>query len=208
MESAAITSEEKLNQLLQSGKITDDDYQRLLKAVKKSPKITVEPDPEPPVEARPRKLCKSWKNRQLGGVCGGLGIHLNIEPYIIRLVVFCSLFLSWPIVVLLYLSLYFYLPWDYQVNVSEPQVKGHPWLFVFGAVLLLVLFAGIFVMFTRAQSHQHFMIAMGPLVFLLVGLFAAIGYFLLQQCKIRSVYAMILFFVGLLGTAFFLITMI
>jgi phage shock protein C len=205
MESAAISPEEKLGQMLESGKITEDDYQRLLKAVKKFPKITVEPDPEPPVEAKPRKLCKSWKNRQLGGVCGGLGIHLNIEPYIIRLVVFCSLFLSWPIVVLLYLSLYFYLPWDYQVNVSEPQVKGHPWLFVLGSIFLLIAFAVVFIVFTRTQSHQHFMIATAPLIFLLTGIFSIMGYLLFKQCNIRNVYAMILFLFGLICSAVYLV---
>jgi len=41
-----------------------------------------------------KRLYRSGNERILGGVCGGIGEHLNIDPVIIRLlwIVFCLLF--------------------------------------------------------------------------------------------------------------------
>ena len=34
----------------------------------------------------PKRLFRSKKDRIIGGVCGGLGIYLNVDPVIIRVV--------------------------------------------------------------------------------------------------------------------------
>lgn len=40
-----------------------------------------------------RKLYLSNTNKKIGGVCGGLGEYFNIDPTVIRLVWFLSIFL-------------------------------------------------------------------------------------------------------------------
>ncbi len=34
----------------------------------------------------PRRLCRSWSNKVMGGVCGGLGEYFGIDPNVIRLI--------------------------------------------------------------------------------------------------------------------------
>ena len=41
-----------------------------------------------------RKLYLSDTNKKLGGVCGGLGEYFGIDPTIVRLLMFLSIFLS------------------------------------------------------------------------------------------------------------------
>lgn len=52
-------------------------------------KIPQEPSPKfarPPEQyTGPKKLYRSRKNRLVGGVCGGIGDHYNIDPTIVRL---------------------------------------------------------------------------------------------------------------------------
>lgn len=43
-----------------------------------------------------KRLYRSKKERMLGGVCGGLGEHLNVDPTVIRLV--------WAVIALLSLG--------------------------------------------------------------------------------------------------------
>jgi phage shock protein PspC (stress-responsive transcriptional regulator) len=35
---------------------------------------------------QPRRLFRSWKNRVIGGVCGGIGEYFDIDPNVIRLI--------------------------------------------------------------------------------------------------------------------------
>lgn len=36
-----------------------------------------------------KRLCKSYRNRMISGVCGGIGEYFNIDPTIIRIGFVC-----------------------------------------------------------------------------------------------------------------------
>jgi len=44
------------------------------------------------MDNQPRKLYRSISQRQIGGVCGGLGEYLNIDPTVMRLIFVAGLF--------------------------------------------------------------------------------------------------------------------
>jgi phage shock protein C len=49
-----------------------------------------EPTPTPP----PRKLYRSRSDRMIGGVCGGIAAHFNIDPTLVRLLAVAAIFLA------------------------------------------------------------------------------------------------------------------
>lgn len=51
-----------------------------------------EPTPEPPTAASPRVLRRSREDRVLGGVCGGLGRYIGLDPVLLRLAFVVLLF--------------------------------------------------------------------------------------------------------------------
>ncbi len=63
-------------------------------------------------EAHPKKLHKSVRNRMLGGVCGGIGEYLNIDPTVVRIIFVLLIFIPRGalIVFLLYLLLWIIMP--------------------------------------------------------------------------------------------------
>ena len=58
-----------------------------------------------------KKLCKSRKNKMIGGVCGGLAEYLNMDPTIVRIIagVLC---LVKGLGVLVYLIMCIVMPYD------------------------------------------------------------------------------------------------
>jgi phage shock protein PspC (stress-responsive transcriptional regulator) len=83
-----VTSAEQLDDLLREGKISQEEYETLRKAMDTAAAEEAEHRRH---EARPR-LGRSWKNRQLGGVCAGIAERFGMEPWCIRLI-FCMAFL-------------------------------------------------------------------------------------------------------------------
>lgn len=57
-----------------------------------------------------RRVARSLVDRVLGGVCGGLGIYLGINPWWVRLAAVLLTLLSGGVVALLYLILWWMLP--------------------------------------------------------------------------------------------------
>lgn len=57
-----------------------------------------------------KKLCKSRKNKMIGGVCGGLAEYLNMDPTIVRIIagVLC---LAKGIGILVYVVAYIVMPY-------------------------------------------------------------------------------------------------
>lgn len=51
-----------------------------------------EPGPTPPSDATPRVLRRSRSERVIGGVCGGLGRYLGIDPVLVRIAFVVLLF--------------------------------------------------------------------------------------------------------------------
>ena len=63
----------------------------------------------------PRRLTRSRRNRKLAGICGGMAGYLGIDPAIVRILWVLAAFVSFGVVVLLYLALIFVVP-----NEDEP----------------------------------------------------------------------------------------
>ena len=57
-----------------------------------------------------KKLYRSRTNRLIGGVCGGLGEFINIDPTIVRIVFVLGMLLGLGSFFLLYIFMYFIVP--------------------------------------------------------------------------------------------------
>jgi len=57
-----------------------------------------------------KKLLRSKKERMIGGVCGGLGNYLNIDPTIVRLIFVLSFIFLFQSSLLIYLLLLIIIP--------------------------------------------------------------------------------------------------
>jgi phage shock protein C len=57
-----------------------------------------------------KRLYRSQKERMLGGVCGGLGEHIDVDPTIIRLVWVVVTLLSCGIGIIFYLIAWIIIP--------------------------------------------------------------------------------------------------
>jgi len=136
MGSADYSSQEKLDQLLDSGRITDEDYFRLSEALRPDP-ITEDVN-QSRSETR-RKLRKSWKNRQIEGVCGGIADYFGIDSTLVRVIAVVLLFFAFPFVLITYIALSLFLPWDDEAAASEPMRQGHPWLFAALGMLVVTI---------------------------------------------------------------------
>jgi phage shock protein PspC (stress-responsive transcriptional regulator) len=66
------------------------------------------------------RLYRSRDDRWIGGVLGGLGAYLGIEPLILRIVVLVLTLLGQPVIVLAYVILWVLVPEEPLVVVSEP----------------------------------------------------------------------------------------
>jgi len=118
------TSLDHLDTMLRSGKISEDDYNTLRGAVEGS---TLRPTAAGPgsgtspraASGKPR-LQKSFRHRQLGGVCYGLGQYTGIHPYALRVAFVVGTFFSGA-ALLLYLILYFVMPWSDEAEEAPPK---------------------------------------------------------------------------------------
>ena len=57
-----------------------------------------------------KKLYRSVANRWLGGVCGGLGEYLGMDPTVVRILYIIGTFLSMGFGLLLYIILWIIIP--------------------------------------------------------------------------------------------------
>src|SRR3954454_8113632 len=73
--------------------------------------------PTPPAE--PRRLTRSSTDRVLGGVCGGLGSYLGVDPIIVRVVAVVLAFFGGA-GILFYLAAWLLVPSD------DPDAEAHP----------------------------------------------------------------------------------
>jgi phage shock protein C len=61
------------------------------------------------MSSEPKRLYRSRDQRMIGGVCGGLGEYLGMDPTMVRLVVIL-ITLFWPLTPLAYLVLLLVVP--------------------------------------------------------------------------------------------------
>ncbi|PKO00162.1 MAG: hypothetical protein CVU42_05320 [Chloroflexi bacterium HGW-Chloroflexi-4] len=62
------------------------------------------------MDNQPRKLFRSTSQRQIGGVCGGLGEYLNIDPTVMRLIFVAGFFLTGSLTFWVYLIMWLVVP--------------------------------------------------------------------------------------------------
>ena len=59
---------------------------------------------------RPRQLRRSWDDKMVAGVCGGLGEYLNVDPTLVRVAAVVLLVIAFPGAVIAYLLLWALMP--------------------------------------------------------------------------------------------------
>jgi phage shock protein C len=91
-------------------------------------------NPSPPVE-RPQRLMRSRDDRVIGGVAGGLGAYLGIDPVIVRLVV-VVLALAGGSGILAYLVAWLVIPEAPEDGMPAPERAGSSAPVLTGLVLV------------------------------------------------------------------------
>jgi len=172
-----INSTEHLENLFREGKISQSDYEMLRQALETKAREEAAARQETAAReataahdvtgAAPRRLCKSWTNRQVGGVCGGIADYFGLNVWPVRDAtmilgfLFCSAFLlvylllyddlPWSVILaflfcstilVVYLVLYFVLPWD--ESPEEARIRANErwliWLPFASALFILWIF--------------------------------------------------------------------
>jgi phage shock protein C len=73
----------------------------------------------------PKRLYRSRSKRMLGGVCGGLGEYLKIDPTVMR-VIFVILAFFYGASLLIYLIMWVLVPEEPQSEAGLASVKDEP----------------------------------------------------------------------------------
>lgn len=94
-----------------------------------------EPTPEPGRSTDVRRLRRSGSDRVLGGVCGGLGRYLNVDPVLLRIAA-VALALSGGVGVLAYLIAWIVIPEQAGPDEQPPRADRNQVAFVVGTVLV------------------------------------------------------------------------
>jgi len=71
-----------------------------------------------------KRLFRSKKDRMLGGVCGGLGEHLDVDPTVIRLIWAVVTVLSMGTALIVYLLAWIIIPEEYTPGDSLPSSES------------------------------------------------------------------------------------
>ncbi len=74
--------------------------------------------------SRSRRLYRDPDNRVLGGVCGGLGAYLDVDPVIIR-VILVVLFLAAGVGLLIYIIMWIVVP-EARTTAQKLEMRGDP----------------------------------------------------------------------------------
>lgn len=134
------TSQEKLGQMLASGTITAEDYERLSEALHTSD-AAAEASEEQATDAlgtpAAKRLRKNWSRRLLAGVCTGIADYFALDPVIVRVVAVVLAVVALPVTPFVYLALAFVLPWDDEGTARETRSAGPPWWFAIRLFVLL-----------------------------------------------------------------------
>lgn len=70
-------------------------------------------------EQQTKRLFRSSKNKVIGGVCGGLGDYLNVDPVLLR-VVWAVFFFAGGVGLLAYIIAWIIMPED-----TSSETQGH-----------------------------------------------------------------------------------
>lgn len=94
--------------------------------------IKSSPNPEP----GKRRLYRSVINRRIAGVCGGVAEYFNIDPIIVRLVWFVSIF-AHGIGLFAYIAAWVIIPESHQ-PVTTPPARSQSGQYVWGGILIVL----------------------------------------------------------------------
>src|SRR5215204_4594726 len=125
--------------------------------------MTETPDPPPPPQPPRPRLTRSSTDRLIGGVAGGLGRHLNIDPLAIR-ITFVILAFAGGIGILAYLMCMIFVPTD------DPSAPPQKWGLArtIGAGLLAVAALAILIPDWLWGPQVPLLLVAGAIVYLLV----------------------------------------
>jgi phage shock protein PspC (stress-responsive transcriptional regulator) len=73
---------------------------------------------------RPRRLYRDPDNRVIGGVCGGMGAYMNVDPVIFR-IIFVIIFFGFGVGLLIYLVLWIVIP-EAKTTAQKLEMRGDP----------------------------------------------------------------------------------
>jgi phage shock protein PspC (stress-responsive transcriptional regulator) len=85
----------------------------------------------------PRRLYRSAVNRRIAGVCGGVAEYLNIDPLVVRLVWFVSIFIN-GIGLFAYIAAWIIVPENPQPAAAPPQTKSTSSRYIWGTILIVL----------------------------------------------------------------------
>jgi len=73
-----------------------------------------------------KRLYRSFNNKMLGGICGGLAEYFDVDPSVIRVLAVISLFVSGGISILVYIVAWIIIPMNEAGEVSAAKQKTAP----------------------------------------------------------------------------------
>jgi len=117
-------------------------------------------------------MYRSFTDRVLGGVCGGLGAAWRVNPWLVRIVVILFSIVSLGAGVLLYLALWWAMPLESLLEDHRTNPLN---------VLLILTIVAIIVGAWIGQVTGQLSSPSGQQIFLPVALLALSGIFLLRQ---------------------------
>lgn len=91
----------------------------------------------PNPEAGKRRLYRSVVNRRVAGVCGGVAEYFNIDPLIVRLVWFFSIF-AHGIGLFAYIAAWIIIPESNQAAAMPPPARSQSSQYVWGGILIVL----------------------------------------------------------------------
>ena len=92
----------------------------------------------PQPESGQRRLYRSVVNRHVAGVCGGMAEYLNVDPMVVRLIWFFSIFFH-GVGLFAYIAAWIIVPENRQAGVTMPLPRAqNNAQYIFGAVLVML----------------------------------------------------------------------
>lgn len=155
--SGNVPLDEKLKKMLSDGTISIEDYDRLAKAMNKTPGGEEEVVSEKEHIETPgrKKLCRNWDQRLIAGVCSGIAAHFDLDSSIVRISCVILLIFFPPLTAIIYFLMIFLLPWDNKDAEIQSQLKGHPWWFALFVAVLMFTPPLISILFSMGSQHHH-----------------------------------------------------
>ncbi len=73
-----------------------------------------------------KKLNRSFENKMLGGICGGLAEYFDVDPSVVRILAVISLFVSGGMTILVYIVAWIIIPLNESGSISSEKPKTAP----------------------------------------------------------------------------------